>query len=364
MIPISKPYIGEEEQQAVLEVLKSGMLVQGPKVKRLEEAWARVCGVQHAIATANGTTALHTALIAHGIGTNDEVVTTSFTFMASINSILYVGAKPVFVDILPCCFNMNVDALEAAVTPRTKAIMAVHLYGYPCYMDRIMDVAQRHGLVVIEDAAQAIGATYKDKPVGGFGTGCFSLYATKNVMSAEGGMITTNDDEIARKCRMIRAHGMERRYYHDMLGYNFRMTDLHAAIGITQLDRLDKFTAKRRANAAFLNSAIKHPNVINPGGQCVLAQQPDVGHVWHQYTIRIVDMDRDVAVQKLNKAGVGTGIFYPVPAHRQKHLHAMGYDRVSLPITEQIAREVISLPVHPMLNQDELHRIAEAVNSL
>ena len=238
MIPISKPYIGEEEKRAVLEVLDSGMLVQGPRVAELENNWAKSCATQYAIATSNGTTALHVALLAHGIGSGDEVITTPFTFIASVNSILYTGARPVFVDIHSDSFNINAEQIEAAITPRTKAIIVVHLFGYPCDMNKSMDIANRHGLVIIEDAAQAIGADYQGKAIGSFGTGCFSLYATKNVMSAEGGMITTNDESIARRCRMIRAHGMERRYYHDMLGFNFRLSDLHAAIGLVQLQRL------------------------------------------------------------------------------------------------------------------------------
>lgn len=364
MIPISKPYIGEEETQGVLEVLRSGMLVQGPRVKQLEEAWASVCGVRHAVATANGTAALHAALLAHGVGPGDEVITTSFTFIASVNSILYTGARPKFVDILPCCFNMDPGLIEAAITPRTKAIIVVHLYGYPCYMDRIMDVARRHGIAVVEDAAQAIGADYLGKRVGSFGTGCFSLYATKNVMSGEGGMITTDDDEIARQCRLIRAHGMERRYYHDRLGYNFRMTDLHAAIGLAQLQRLDEFTTRRRANAAYLNERITNPKVTLPSGGCRLRERPAAGHVWHQYTIRVVGLDRDEAVMKLNAANVGTGIFYPLPAHKQQHLRDLGYGTDDLPVTEQVSHEVVSLPVHPLLSKDELQIIVDAVNAL
>ena len=357
MIPISKPYIGAAEKQAVLEVLESGMLAQGARTAKLEEKWAAACGAKYAIATSSGTTALHIALMAHGIGPGDEVITTPFTFIASVNSILYVGARPVFVDIDAGTFNLNPDLLAAAVTPRTKAILPVHLYGYPCDMDAIGAVAQRHGLAIIEDAAQAIGADYKGKRVGSFGVGCFSLYATKNVMSGEGGMITTDDEALLRRCRMLRNHGMERRYYHDMLGYNFRMTDLNAAIGLAQIDRLDDFTAQRRANAAFLNGAIE--SVVTP------KVKPGYGHVWHQYTIRVDNgRDRDAAVRQLNAAGVGTGIFYPVPANRQQHLVEMGYGDVSLPVAERVAQEVISLPVHPQLSQADLETIATEVNRL
>ncbi len=357
MIPISKPVIGEAEKQAVMEVLDSGMLVQGPRTAKLEEKFAAVCGVKHAIATSSGTTALHIALLAHGIGPGDEVITTPFTFIASVNSIIYTGATPVFVDIEAETFNINPALIEAAITPRTKAILPVHLYGYPCDMDAILELARRHNLVVIEDAAQAIGATYHGQPVGSFGTGCFSLYATKNVMSGEGGMITTNDDALAQRCRMIRSHGMQRRYYHDMLGYNFRMSDLHAAIGVVQIDRLAEFTAQRRANAAYLNAHLT--SVVTP------TVREGYGHVWHQYTIRVDrGRDRDAAVKQLNDAGVGTGIFYPVPANRQVHLQAMGLGNVTLPVAEQLAREVISLPVHPQLSQADLETIVAEVNKL
>jgi len=357
MIPISKPFIGEAEKAAVLEVLESGMLAQGPRTAKLEEKWAAACGVKFAIATSSGTTALHIALLAHGIGPGAEVITTPFTFVASVNTILYVGARPVFVDIEAETFNINPDLIEAAITPATAAIMPVHLYGYPCDMAAILAIAARRNLVVIEDAAQAIGADYRGKRVGGFGTGCFSLYATKNVMSGEGGMITTDDETLARQCRLLRNHGMERRYYHDILGYNFRMTDLHAAIGLAQIARLEEFTAARRANAKYLTHGIE--SVVTP------AVRPGYGHVWHQYTVRMDGgRDRDAAVKQLNAAGVGAGIFYPVPANRQRHLVEMGLGDADLPVAERLAQEVISLPVHPQLSQADLETIVNEVNRL
>ena len=356
MIPISKPYIGEAEKAAVLEVLDSGMLAQGPRTAKFEERFAQVCGVKHAIATANGTTALYVALLAHGVGPGDEVITTPFTFIASANSILFTGAKPVFVDVDAEAFNLDPALIEKAITPRTKAIMPVHLYGYVCDMDAIQSVADRHGLTIVEDACQAVGATYGGRKAGSFGSGAFSLYATKNVMSGEGGMITTNDDALAERCRMLRNHGMKRRYYHDMLGYNFRTTDLHAAIGLAQMDRLDEFTEKRRANAAYLNANIK--SLITP------KVQGDYGHVWHQYTVRVDGgRDRDAAVKQLNDAGIGTGIFYPIPAHQQGYMRER-VGEVSLPVAEQLAKEVISLPVHPRLSQADLDTIVTEVNKL
>jgi len=342
MIAISKPFIGEAEKEAVLEVLASGMLVQGTRTARLEEQFARVCGTQFAVATSSGTTALHVAALAHGIGTGDEVITTPFTFMASVNAILYTGAKPVFVDIVEDTFNIDPGLIEAAITPKTKAILPVHLYGYPCDMDAIMAIAQKYGLVVIEDACQAIGASFNGKMVGSFGTGCFSLYATKNIMAGEGGMITTNDEAFAQRCRMIRNHGMQRRYYHDMLGFNFRISDLHSAIGLAQIGRLAEFTEKRRANAAYLSEHIYR--VITP------KVKAGFEHVWHQYTVCLDGQrNRDAAVKQLNEAGVGTGVFYPIPAYRQAHLVEAGYGDLFLPVTERMVNEVISLPVHPQL---------------
>jgi dTDP-4-amino-4,6-dideoxygalactose transaminase len=356
MIPIAKPYIGEEEKRLVLEVLESGMLAQGPKVAALEEEFAKLCGVKHAIATTSGTTALHTALLAHDIGEGDEVITTPFTFISSANSILFTGAKPVFVDIEEETFNINPDLIEAAITSKTKAILPVHLYGHMCDIEAIMDIADRHSLIVIEDACQAIGATYKGKPAGSFGTGVFSLYATKNVMSGEGGMITTNSDEIAEKCRLIRSHGMKVRYYHDMLGYNYRMSDLHAAIGLAQIRRIDEFLQKRRENAKYLTANIE--SVITP------KVKPGYEHVWHQYTIRVDgNRDRDAAVKKLNDAGIGTGIFYPVPAHQQGYMRDIVGD-ISLPVSEKMAKQVISLPVHPQVSKDDLKKIVSEVNKL
>lgn len=356
MIPISKPFITDAEKRAVLEVLESGMLVQGPRVAELEGRFAQLCGTKHAIATSSGTTALHLALLAHGIGPGDEVITVSFTFIASVNSILYVGAIPAFVDIKQDTFNLDPELVEAAITDRTRAIMPVHLYGQPCDMTAIMKLAHRHRLVVIEDAAQAVGAKFNGRTVGSFGTGVFSLYATKNIMSGEGGMITTDEDEIAEYCRLVRNHGMRRRYVHELLGYNFRMTDLHAAIALAQLSRLEEMTQKRRENAAYLAERLKTvvPPIVHPKAE----------PVWHQFTVRLDNgRDRDAAIEQLNQAGVGTGVFYPVPAHRQGYISEI-VGKVSLPVTERMAAEVLSLPVHPQLSRSELERIVHEVNVL
>jgi len=356
LIPIAKPYIGEEEKKAVLDVLDSGMLAQGKITAELERRFAELCKVDHAIAASSGTTALHMALMAHGIGPGDEVITPSFTFIASVNSILYTGAQPVFVDIDPATFNIDATLVEQAVTPKTKAIMPVHLYGQVCDMDALQAIADKHGLVIIEDACQAVGATYQGNKAGSFGTGVFSLYATKNVMSAEGGMITTSDAELADRCRLLRNHGMRRRYYYESLGYNYRMTDLHAAIGLAQIERVGELTQRRRSNAAFFQSNIT--SVVNPE----IVERRD--HVWHQYTIRVDEgRDRDQAVKQLNDAGIGTGIFYPVPGHQHDYIKAI-VGEISLPVTEQLSQEVISIPVHPQLTQKDLETIVTEVNRL
>jgi len=355
MISISKPQFGDEELALVREVLESGIVAQGPKVDQLEKEFAQLIGTKFALAVSSGTTALHVALLAHGIGTGDEVITSPFTFIASANSILYTGATPRFVDIDPTTFNIDPKLIEAAITPRTKAIMPVHLYGLTADMAAIMDIARRHNLAVIEDAAQAHGAMFRGQKAGSFGTGCFSLYATKNMTTAEGGMVTTDDPEIADRVKLLRAHGMRVRYYHDILGYNFRMTDLHAAVGLAQLRKLEGFNQKRRANAAFLNQHIHR--AITP------AEPEGYYHVWHQYTIRLTEGNRDAAVEALKKAGVGSGIFYPVPVYRQKVYLDRGYND-HLPVTEMVTQQVISLPVHPALSPSDLETIVAAVEDL
>jgi perosamine synthetase len=354
MINIAKPQIGEEEKKAVLEVLDSGMIAQGPRVKAFEEAFAVFCGVKHAVATTSGTTALHIAMLAAGIGEGDEVITSPFTFIASANSILYCGARPIFVDIDPATYNLDPAKIQPAITPRTKAILPVHLFGLCCDMDPILSIAEKYGLVVIEDACQSHGATYKGQRAGSFGIGTFSFYPTKNMTSAEGGMITTNDDAIDEKCRVIRQHGMRRRYYHDELGFNFRMTDVHAAIGLEQLKKLESRNEQRRANARFLSENLK--GVIPP------CEEPGCTHVYHQYTVRVTGGRRDALRAFLQEKGVGSEIYYPVPVHQQSfYTGELGY-QVAIPEAERAAQEVLSLPVHPALSQADLETIAASVN--
>ncbi len=354
MIRISEPLIGEEEKAAVIAVLESGQLAQGPRVEEFEEKFAALCGVKHAVATSSGTTALLTALLTHGIGLGDEVITTPFTFIASANSILFTGARPVFVDIDETSYNIDADLIEDKITRHTKAILPVHLYGNPCDMHSIMDIANRHGLEVIEDACQAHGASMDGKRVGSFGTGCFSFYPSKNMTTGEGGMITTNHNEIAERARLIRNHGQSQLYHHESPGYNFRMTELQAALGLVQLEKLPEWTRQRIANARYFDERLN--NVITPkvrGGYV---------HVYHQYTIRVRG-DRDEALQRLTKGGIGARVYYPLPVHQQPLYTRLGFND-SLPVSERISREVLSIPVHPGLTQAELDEIVREVSKL
>jgi perosamine synthetase len=355
MSGISKPLIGPDEKQAVLDVLDSGILAQGPRVRAFEDAFAQMCGTAHAIATTSGTTALHLAMLANKIGEGDEVITSSFTFIASANSVLYVGARPVFVDINPTTFNLDPVQIEAAITIHTRAIMPIHLFGLCCDMDPIIALAQKYNLVIIEDACQSHGAQYKGELAGSFGSGAFSLYPTKNITSGEGGMITTNDDAVDENCRVMRSHGMRRRYFHDELGYNFRMSDIHAAIGLAQLGKLTLFTQKRQENAAFLNSYLK--GVIKP------FIPENYQHVFHQYTIRVPDERRNGLREYLKDHDIGSEVYYPVPVHKQSfYVNELGY-KISLPETEKAAAEVLSLPVHPGLTETDLETIVQVVNA-
>ena len=354
MIQIARPYIGREEIDAVVNVMNSGQLAQGPRVKEFEKAFAEYIGVKYAIAVSSGTSALHLALLAHGIGTGDEVITTPFTFIASANSIMLTGAKPIFVDIDPVSYNLDPTQIEEKITARTKAILAVHLYGNPANLQAIQTIAERHNLVVIEDCAQAHGAAIKGKKVGSFQTGAFSFYPTKNMMTGEGGMITTDDEGVAERATLWREHGAPRRYYHTALGFNLRMTDLCAAIGLVQLGRLQEWNEARIRNAEYLSHHIhqfKTPVVSE--GNC---------HVFHQYTVR-VPADRETVVQKLLERGVQTSIHYPVPVHQQPYYQEIGYQGC-FPGAEAAAREVLCLPVHPGLTATDLEKIVAEVNSL
>jgi perosamine synthetase len=349
MISISKPQIGEEEKNAVLKVLDSGQLAQGPRVAEFEEKFAAWCETKYAVATSSGTTALHVALLAHGICPGDEVITTAFSFIASSNCILCANARPVFADIEPVFYTIDPKDVEQKITERTKAIIPVHLFGQACDMNPIYEIAQKYKLAIIEDACQSHGAKYNGKTVGAWGTACYSFYPTKNMTTIEGGMITTNDPEIAERARLIRNHGSPKRYLHEMLGFNFRMTDLQAAIGLIQLSKVQQWNKKRQANAAYLTSHLENIDGIIPPQ---IRQGSE--HVFHQYTLR--SRNRDKTLEQLVQKGIGVGVYYPIPIHQQPLYKQLGYD-ISLPITERICLEVLSLPVHPALSQEELDTI-------
>lgn len=358
-IPIASPQIGDEEKAAVMSVLDSGQLAQGPVVEAFEKEFAAWCGVKHAIAVNSGTAALHLVLLAHGVAEGDEVITSPFTFVASANAALFVGARPVFVDIEADTYCLDPAKVEAAITERTKAIMPVDLYGHPAAIPEINDIARRHGIVVIEDACQAHGAAIGDRKVGALGVSAsFSFYPTKNMTTAEGGMVTTDDDAIAEKVAVLRQHGATNRYRHDILGYNFRMTDISAAIGRAQLRKLDRFNERRRRNASVLDEALAGvPGVTPP------RERRGYRHVYHQYTLRIAH-DRDGFQRRLQEEGIGTAIHYPIPVHRQPLYEELGYGGVSLPAAEAAAAHVLSLPVHPALSDSDLDRIVEAVRTV
>lgn len=357
-VPIAKPIIGDEEIENVVEVLKSGMIAQGPKVEEFEESFAEWVGADYGIAVNSGTAALHVALLSCGIGEGDEVITTPFTFIASGNSILYTGAKPVFADIDLKTYTIDPNSIENQISENTKAILPVQLYGQSANMDKINEIAEKYGLSVIEDAAQAHGATCNGEKVGSIGDmACFSFYPTKNMTTSEGGIITTNDEDLAENAKVFRAHGASIRYHHDEIGYNFRMTDISAAIGLAQLDKIDDFNDKRIANAAYLNEGLKDVDgVITP--YCAYGSK----HVYHQYTIRVEKGDRDDWVDIINDCGVGTGIHYPIPLYNQPIYKSLGISG-NCPNAELAADNVISLPVHPSLTKEDLDLVIEAVKT-
>lgn len=370
-IPAAKPLIGAEERQAVDRVLASGIIAHGPEVEAFEQEFAALVGGRPCVAVNSGTSALHLGLLAAGVGPGDEVIVPSFTFAATANAVAATGATPVFADIEPHHFCLEPAAVEAAVTPRTVGIMPVHLYGHPADMTALQQVAERHGLAIFEDAAQAHAASWLGKPVGSFGTtAAFSFYPTKNMTSGEGGMAVCADDQVARRIRLLRNQGMERRYENEIVGFNNRMTDINAAIGRVQLRKLPGWTARRQLNAGYLDEHLTQ--------QVPAVTVPKVAagavHVYHQYTIRTPD--RDAVRARLDEAGVGTGVYYPVPTHRlpayadpakntakntAKNSAQNTAKNPDLPQTERAAAEVLSLPVHPALTDAELERIVAAV---
>lgn len=356
-IPAAKPLIGDEERAAVDRVMRSGMVAQGPEVAAFESEFSdHFVQGRPVVAVNSGTSGLHLGLLAAGVGRGDEVIVPSFTFAATGNSVALTGATPVFVDIEPDTFSLDPAAVAAAITPKTKGILPVHLYGHPARMRELSDIAAARGVALYEDAAQAHGAALDGRPVGTFGQfAMFSLYPTKNMTSGEGGMVSTADEDTARTVRLLRNQGMEKQYENEVIGYNARMTDIHAAIGRVQLTKVDAWTRARQQNAAFLDQ--------NLDGVVIPPVAEGATHVYHQYTVRVLE-DRDRLAQALREEyQIGSGVYYPIPNHRLPSLAGYAPD-LDLPETEKAAREVLSLPVHPSLAPGDLDRIVEAVNAL
>jgi perosamine synthetase len=356
VIPLARPDIDDAEIAAVTEVLRSGMLAGGRRVAELEARWAEFIGVRHAIAVSNGTVAEMCIFAGLGLGPGDEVITVGHTFNATVSSILYTGATPVFVDIDPETYDIDPDRVAAAITPRTKAICPVHLFGLPADMDPLVELAECHDLAIVEDACQAHGAEYRGRRVGGFGHGAFSLYGTKNMTTGEGGLITTDDDALADWIRLYRNQGMRERYRHEILGYNFRLTDIAAAIGLCQLDKLERNTARRQAIAARYDEAFADLPVVVP------TVPVDRTHVYHQYTLD-VGPSRDAIAADLADAGVSTGVYYPIPVHRQPYVLALGI-RADLPVTDRVAARTLSLPMFPGLTDEDQSTVIDAVGAV
>jgi perosamine synthetase len=355
--------MGPEEEAAVLGVLRSGQLAMGDRTKELEAAWADYCGVRDAVFIANGTLALEALLAALGIGPGDEVLTVSFSFNATASAIVRVGATPVFVDVRDDDFCMDADLVERALTPRTRAIMPVHMYGLMADMRPLAEIAGRHGLPIVEDAAQAIGARYEGRSAGSFGHAMFSLYATKNVAAGEGGMVTTDDDALADRLRVLRNQGMRTRYEHELLSTNLRPTDIGAAIGLVQLRKVDAANERRRLNAARLTAGLAGSvataitRVVPP---VVPAKRV---HAWHQFTVRVPN-GRDRILRVVRERRIGAEVYYPTPVHRQPYIRSCvpRAEALDLPVTDRLCREVLSIPVRPNLTDAEVDRIIHVVS--
>lgn len=358
MIPIAKPNIGREEEEAVLEVLRSGMLARGPKTKEFESSFAEFTGTEHAVSTSSGTTALHIALLASGIGKDDEVLIPPVTFFATASTVLFSGARPVFVDIDPDTFNIDVGKVEEAVTPRTKAIVPVHMYGQPVDMKPLMEIADRHDLKIVEDACQSHGALYDGKRVGSFGlANCFSFYPTKNMVAGEGGMITTDDPDLKTEATLLREHGEISHYEHVVLGYNFRITEIGAAIGLEQLKKLPGFIEKRRANAKRYDEGlgdlegIQTPKVID-----------NASHVYYQYIIKVdgFPLDRDQLVEHLKSKEIGARPSYPKPLSEQAILRTLNAGG-DCPVARAELPKMMEIPVHPLVSDEDITYIIDTI---
>lgn len=352
MISIAIPIIEKAEISAVVKVLRSGNLAQGPEVKAFEEEFAKAHNASYAVAVNSGTSALHLSLLAAGVGPGDEVLVPSFSFAATANVVKLVGANPIFVDIEQKYYCMDVDDLKSKITNKSKAIIPVHLYGQISDMKTINELSAKFNLIVIEDAAQSHLASLDGKPAGTWGNfACFSFYPTKNMTTGEGGMILCKSEEDARKLRLLRNQGMEKRYENEVFGFNNRMTDISAAIGRVQLRKLKKWTAKRNANANFLCE--------NLNGVTVPVIRPNSSHSFHQFTVLIArGVNRSTVIERLSESGISSSVYYPTPIHRLPSFQL----ELNLPVTEDVASRCLSLPVHPKLRKKDLKRIVFSLN--
>jgi dTDP-4-amino-4,6-dideoxygalactose transaminase len=344
-----------EIDAAVARVMDNVQFVQGPEVEAFERRFARYCNVERCLAVNSGTSALHLALLAAGVGAGDEVITVSMTFVATTAAILYSGAKPVFVDVDPVSWTMNPDLIEAAITPRTKAILPVHLHGLMADMDPIMEIARRHGLLVIEDAAQAHGAEYKGRRAGSIGDlGCFSFYPGKNLGAyGEGGAVVSNDPELSRRIALLRDWGQESKYNHVMPGYNYRMDGIQGAILNVKMNYIEAWTEARRAVAAQYDRLLSKHSLTRP------TPPPHSRHVYHVYAVEL--SQRDSVQKALQSAGIGTGIHYPIPVHLQKAYADLGCENAILPITKALGKRFLSLPIYAEIQPEQ---VAEVVVEL
>ena len=366
MIPINLPRIGEEEADAVVKVLRTGLLTHslgtGPMVTQFERKFAEFAGVKHAIAVNTGTAALHSAVLAAGVKHGDEVIVPSFTFVATAEAVALAGAKPVFIDINPRTYNIAPASIEKAATPITKAIVPVDLYGLPADIKPIRKIAAEHGLTIVEDSAQAHGATCYGSPAGAFAdAACWSLYASKNITAGEGGVITTNNNEIAERIRMIRTHGEKTKYASLMLGSNYRMSEIQAAIGLVQLKKLRAFVAKRQRNARKLSELLAETDRLQ------LPHEPKGRkHSWYLYTVRLKnaeEKERNKIVAELKNKGIGAEVYYANPVHLMPY-YRDSFGEKELPETEKAAKQVFSLPIHPGVTEEQVEYIGKTVLQL
>ncbi len=366
MIPINVPKIGEEEIEAVVKVIRSGPLTNalgaGPMVTHFEEKFARFAGVKHAVAVNTGTAALHSAMVAAGVKQGDEVILPSFTFVATAEAVVMAGGKPVFADIDPETYHLSSAEIEENVTENTKAVVPVDLYGLPVDIKPIREIATKHDLAVVEDAAQAHGAMYAGKPAGVFAdAACWSLYASKNMTTGEGGVVTTDNDEVAETLRLIRTHGEKAKYASLMLGYNYRMSEIQAAIGVVQLEKLPAFVAKRRANAQRLTKILAETERLQ-----LPKETEDQQNSWYLYTVRLkdgVEAERNKILEELEKKGIGAAAYYVHPVHTMPYYRET-FGECKLPETEKAAQQVFSLPVHPGVSEEQVDYIGKVLLDL